>query len=122
MGGTGASPVRRTAVEAVGGTGALACASSHGLARSAGFQPATYRRHPACNVAQASSLQRGHIELYHAAIRALCAKWQVTEFSIFGSAIRDDFHPDSDVDVLVIFAPEAEWSLLRLTRTRMERR
>ena len=32
--------------------------------------------------------------------------------SIFGSALRTDFRPDSDVDVLVTFAAEASWSLL----------
>ena len=31
---------------------------------------------------------------------------------MFGSARRDDFAPDSDVDMLVSFAPDAEWSLL----------
>ena len=34
-----------------------------------------------------------------------CKRWNVTEFSIFGSALRGDFKPDSDVDVLVSFAP-----------------
>jgi len=44
-------------------------------------------------------------------IAAFCQKWKVTEFSIFGSALRDDFGPESDVDVLVSFAEEAHWSL-----------
>jgi hypothetical protein len=35
----------------------------------------------------------------------------VTEFSLFGSALRDDFGPESDVDVLVTLAPDAPWSL-----------
>jgi predicted nucleotidyltransferase len=39
------------------------------------------------------------------AIRAFCTRWMIVEFAIFGSAIRDDFGPDSDVDVLVTFAP-----------------
>lgn len=37
-------------------------------------------------------------------------KWKVIEFALFGSALRDDFRPDSDVDVLVSFEPEAKWS------------
>ena len=37
-------------------------------------------------------------------IAALCEKWKITELAIFGSALRDDFGPDSDVDFLVIFA------------------
>jgi len=41
-------------------------------------------------------------------IRAFCQKWQITEFSLFGSVLRDDFHAKSDVDVLVTFAPAAK--------------
>jgi uncharacterized protein len=40
-----------------------------------------------------------------------CQRWKITEFALFGSVLREDFRPDSDVDVLVTFAPEAEWSL-----------
>ena len=36
-------------------------------------------------------------------IEAFCRKWRVREFSLFGSVLRDDFRPDSDVDVLVVF-------------------
>ena len=34
-----------------------------------------------------------------------CRKWNITEFALFGSVLRDDFRPDSDVDVLVTFGP-----------------
>jgi predicted nucleotidyltransferase len=44
-------------------------------------------------------------------LRDFCRKWKVTEFSLFGSVVRDDFGPESDVDVLVTFAPEARRSL-----------
>jgi len=44
-------------------------------------------------------------------IAAFCEKWKITEFALFGSVLRDDFGPDSDVDVLVTFAADAEWSL-----------
>jgi len=40
-----------------------------------------------------------------------CRRCKITEFALFGSVLRDDFRPDSDVDVLVTFAPDAEWSL-----------
>ena len=40
-----------------------------------------------------------------------CRKWKITEFSLFGSVLRDDFRPESDVDVLVEFEPGAPWSL-----------
>ena len=41
----------------------------------------------------------------------LCRKWKVTELSLFGSILREDFSPSSDVDVLVNFDPAAPWSL-----------
>ena len=37
-------------------------------------------------------------------IEAFCARWNVVEFSLFGSVLRDDFRPESDVDVMVRFA------------------
>ena len=45
------------------------------------------------------------IELDSAAIRDFCKKWRIKELSVFGSILRDDFRPDSDVDVLVEFEP-----------------
>jgi predicted nucleotidyltransferase len=54
------------------------------------------------------------------AIAAFCRRWKVTEFALFGSVLREDFRPDSDVDVLVSFAPDAQWSLLDLVRMRDE--
>ncbi len=44
-------------------------------------------------------------------IIAFCRKWKITEFSLFGSVLRDDFRPDSDVDVLVNFESSATWDL-----------
>lgn len=49
-----------------------------------------------------------------AAIGDFCQRWQIEEFYLFGSVLRDDFRPDSDVDVLVTFAPDAKLSLLDL--------
>lgn len=47
-------------------------------------------------------------------ISDFCRRWKMTELALFGSALRGDFGPDSDVDVLVSFAPEARWSLFDL--------
>lgn len=44
-------------------------------------------------------------------IKAFCLRWRITEFSLFGSVLRDDFRPDSDVDVMVSFEEGAGWSL-----------
>jgi uncharacterized protein len=48
-------------------------------------------------------------------IKTFCQKWQIVEFALFGSALRDDFCPDSDLDVLVSFSPNAPWTLIDLT-------
>lgn len=45
-------------------------------------------------------------------ISDFCQRWQVIELSLFGSAVRSDFKTDSDIDVLVMFSPDAAWSLL----------
>lgn len=41
-----------------------------------------------------------------------CRRWKIREFALFGSVLRDDFRPESDIDVLVAFAADARWSLL----------
>lgn len=43
-----------------------------------------------------------------------CRRRRITRLEVFGSALRGDFRPDSDVDFLATFAPEAAWSLLDL--------
>ncbi len=53
-------------------------------------------------------------------IADFCRKWKVVEFSLFGSVLRDDFRPDSDVDVLVAFAPDAHWGLFDVCRMEEE--
>jgi len=45
------------------------------------------------------------------ALAAFCRRWKIRELALFGSALRDDFRPDSDLDLLVTFAPEADWGL-----------
>ena len=51
------------------------------------------------------------IELPHERISEFCRRWKVSEMALFGSVLRDDFGPESDVDVLVSFRPEAKPSL-----------
>lgn len=43
------------------------------------------------------------MEVPHEEIAAFCRKWGIRKLSFFGSVVRDDFGPDSDVDVLVEF-------------------
>ena len=37
----------------------------------------------------------------------ICRKYGVAELSVFGSAVRDDFGPESDVDFLYVLSPES---------------
>ena len=45
-------------------------------------------------------------------LTAFCQRWRIAELAFFGSVLRYDFRPESDVDVLVAFAPDACWGLL----------
>ena len=60
------------------------------------------------------------IEISPERIAAFCRKWKVREFSLFGSVLREDFRPDSDVDVLVSFEAGSEWDLFDLVTMRDE--
>lgn len=44
-------------------------------------------------------------------IADFCKRWKVRELALFGSVLREDFGPESDIDVLVEFEPDACWSL-----------
>jgi predicted nucleotidyltransferase len=52
-----------------------------------------------------------NIELPIEQIQEFCDRWHITELALFGSILRDDFRSDSDVDVLVTFAPETKRGL-----------
>jgi len=60
------------------------------------------------------------IDISPGRLAPFCRKWQVTEFALFGSILREDFGPESDVDVLVTFQPQAQWSLWDLVDMRDE--
>ena len=49
-----------------------------------------------------------------------CAHWRVSGLSLFGSVLREDFGPSSDVDLLVTFEPGASWSLVDHVRMEEE--
>ena len=53
-----------------------------------------------------------------AALDAFCQRWKVVELALFGSVLREDFTSQSDIDVLVTFTDEAEWSLLDIVQMR----
>ena len=45
------------------------------------------------------------------AVERFCRRWKIRVLAMFGSVLRDDFRPDSDVDVLVTFDLSADWGL-----------
>jgi predicted nucleotidyltransferase len=44
-------------------------------------------------------------------IEGFCGRWKISRLSVFGSAARGRLHEDSDIDLLVEFTPEADWSM-----------
>ncbi len=53
-------------------------------------------------------------------IQQFCRRWHITEFAFFGSVLRDDFRPDSDIDVLVTFDPQFNRGLAETLQMRQE--
>jgi len=53
-----------------------------------------------------------NIDIPKEKIADFCRRWKIVELRLFGSVLRDDFRPDSDVDILVTFSRAAQWSLL----------
>jgi hypothetical protein len=50
----------------------------------------------------------------------LCRRWKISKLTLFGSQARGDAQPDSDVDLLVEYEPDADWSLLDVARLHRE--
>jgi predicted nucleotidyltransferase len=53
-------------------------------------------------------------------IAAFCQRWQIVELALFGSILREDFHPQSDIDVLVTFADNAAPGLIYFAQMAQE--
>jgi uncharacterized protein len=51
-----------------------------------------------------------------------CRRWKISEFALFGSALRDDFNQKSDIDVLVTFERDAHWTLFDMVDMQEELR
>lgn len=56
-------------------------------------------------------MQLKNIDIPLEQVQAFCDRWQIIEFALFGSVLREDFRPDSDIDVLVTFAPTSKRGL-----------
>ncbi len=64
--------------------------------------------------------EKRNIQLPPDKIADFCKRNRIRKLSLFGSALRDDFRPDSDIDLLVEFQPDATPSLLDLARMERE--
>lgn len=56
-------------------------------------------------IGYAFAVKVGHLEIDDTVLRSFCEKWGVAELAVFGSVLRDDFRPDSDIDFLVTWVP-----------------
>ncbi|HJZ11468.1 MAG TPA: nucleotidyltransferase family protein, partial [Acidobacteriota bacterium] len=67
-----------------------------------------------------SSMQKRKFRIPRKKIAEFCKRWNITEFSLFGSVLRGDFRPDSDVDVLVSIDPNAHIGLFEIAEMMIE--
>jgi len=61
-----------------------------------------------------------NIKISNSLLSDFCHRWDISELAIFGSALRTDFSPDSDIDLLVSFSKNAQWGLFDLVRMENE--
>ena len=61
-----------------------------------------------------------NIQIDQNKLRAICRAHHIRKLSLFGSVLRSDFRPDSDIDVLVTFLPDSRWSLFDLVQMQDE--
>ena len=65
-------------------------------------------------------MRLSHLELSKAEIAAFCRRHHITRLALFGSVLREDFRPDSDIDVLVEFEEGHVPGLIRLAGMELE--
>ena len=63
---------------------------------------------------------RARISIPRKKLAEFCNRWKISELALFGSVLRDDFRPGSDIDLLVSFNPKARISLFDLVRMQNE--
>ena len=65
-------------------------------------------------------IAQAHINIPEAELAEICQRYHVRELALFGSVLRDDFRPDSDIDMLVEFEPGARIGFFELARLQRE--
>jgi uncharacterized protein len=66
------------------------------------------------------SMKYHDLEISPEQMAEFCVKHEIRKLSLFGSVLRDDFNPESDVDVMVEFEPGKEPGLIRLSGMELE--
>ena len=74
----------------------------------------------AWNPAMIAQLPNLRIPLPMEKIASFCRRWNIARLEVFGSVLRDDFRPDSDLDLVGTYAPQARWSLLDRVSMKLE--
>ena len=65
-------------------------------------------------------IKQKKIQISQDRLADFCRRHHIRELALFGSALREDFRPDSDVDLLVTFAPDVRLSLFDLGAMQQE--
>ena len=65
-------------------------------------------------------MQKKKFRIPRKKIAEFCKRWSINEFALFGSVLRDDFRPDSDIDVLVSIDPKAHIGLFEIALMKIE--
>jgi predicted nucleotidyltransferase len=67
-----------------------------------------------------TTISRNGITLPMEQIAEFCRRWKIRELAVFGSFLRDDFRPDSDLDFLYTFVDDVRWTLFDLDTMEQE--
>jgi len=65
-------------------------------------------------------MQKKKFRIPRKRIAEFCKRWSINEFALFGSVLREDFRPDSDIDVLVSIDPKAHIGLFEIALMKIE--
>ena len=65
-------------------------------------------------------MEYGRLGIPKERLAAFCRRWGIAELAVFGSVLREDFGPQSDLDIMITSGPETAWSLLDHLRMKRE--
>lgn len=65
-------------------------------------------------------MKKQNIDIPNKKIAEFCRRHHIRRLALFGSALRDDFTPDSDIDILVEFEPGTRVGMIRLAGIELE--